>query len=78
MPSQLLRKSFRSALTGTTRQYWLYLPPGYETGADGAGDDRRWPVMLFLHGGGERGEDPEKVLKHGPIKEVPTGGTYPF
>jgi predicted peptidase len=72
MTSQLLRKSFQSALTGATREYWLYLPPGYGE------DDRLWPVMLFLHGGGERGEDPEKVLKHGPLKETSGGRDLPF
>jgi predicted peptidase len=71
-PQNLQLKSFHSTLTHTTRQYWLYLPRAYET------DDRRWPVMLFLHGGGERGEDPENVLKHGPIKEVANGRDLPF
>lgn len=69
---KLLHKSFHSTQTGTTREYWLYLPRGY-------GDDtRRWPVILFLHGGGERGEDPEKVLHHGPLKEVSNGRELPF
>ena len=31
-------------------KYSVYLPPGYTT-------DRRWPVILFLHGAGERGTD---------------------
>ncbi len=31
-------------------QYTVYLPPGYTP-------DRRWPVILFLHGAGERGTD---------------------
>ena len=73
MTSQLLLKSFHSALTGTTREYWLYLPPGYETD-----DERLWPVMLFLHGGGERGEDPKKVLELGPLKETSSGRDLPF
>ena len=43
--AQLLRKSYRTALTRSAR--FLYLPAGYE-----ADPERLWPVMLFLHGGG--------------------------
>jgi hypothetical protein len=35
--------------------------------------DGRWPVMLFLHGNGERGngkEDLDWVLTHGPLYEA--------
>lgn len=41
-------------------QYWLHLPPGY-------GDDpaRRWPLIFFLHGMGERGSDLSLIKKHG-------------
>jgi len=69
---QLLRKSFHSSLAGSEREYWLYLPRGYHD------DDARWPAILFLHGGGERGEDLDKVLKHGPIQEVANGRDLPF
>jgi len=71
--SQLLRRSFHSSLTHNEREYWLYLPRGYEDD-----DTIRWPVILFLHGGGERGEDLELVLKHGPIMEVAAGRDLPF
>ena len=43
--------------------YLLNLPEGYE------GDkDKKWPLMLFLHGSGERGTDVNKVKVHGPPK----------
>src|SRR4029450_13238189 len=42
--------------------YWLYLPEKY------AGKGKRWPLVLFLHGAGERGDDPNLVKKHGPPK----------
>jgi predicted peptidase len=71
--SQLLQKSIYSSLTHGERQYWLYLPKGY-----GEDDTKKWPVILFLHGHGERGEDLELVLKHGPIMEVATGRDLPF
>ena len=40
--------------------YWLYLPEKYE-----AGKGKHWPLMLFLHGAGERGDDNRKQLIHG-------------
>lgn len=70
---QLLIKSFTSLVSNTEREYWLYLPQGYNDS-----NEKKWPVILFLHGGGERGEDINKVLKHGPIKEVNIGRELPF
>lgn len=54
-------------------KYIIDLPEGYE-------DDRakRWPLILFLHGAGERGFDPEKVRRHGPPALVARGGKLPF
>jgi len=52
--------------------YLLYLPDGY--GSEG----ERWPLVLFLHGAGERGDDLEKVKKHGPPKLVAQGRSLPF
>lgn len=41
--------------------YQLFVPPGYAT------DKRqRWPVLIFLHGSGERGDDLAQVTKWGP------------
>lgn len=65
---QLLRQRYWSETTGSLREYYVYLPKGY---ADNA--TKRWPVLLFLHGAGERGngmEDLEKVLMHGPLMEA--------
>ena len=44
-------------------QYLLFLPATYQK-------DRPVPLMLFLHGAGERGEDLELVKKWGPPKLV--------
>jgi len=55
--------------------YLLYLPPGYE---DPAAADRRWPLVVMLHGIGENGRDLNKVLKYGPAKQVEAGRDYPF
>lgn len=35
---------------GRSYRYQVYLPPSYTP-------SQRWPVILFLHGGGERGTD---------------------
>ena len=46
-------------------KYLLSLPTGYDAAAD-----KKWPVILFLHGSGERGNDPWKVAVHGPPKLI--------
>lgn len=51
--------------------YLLYLPEGYE-------ERDSWPLLLFLHGAGERGDDLEMVKKHGPPKLVEAGQSLPF
>ncbi|MDR3350433.1 MAG: dienelactone hydrolase family protein [Prevotellaceae bacterium] len=46
-------------ISGTdTIPYRLLLPEGYDAG-------REYPLLLFLHGAGERGNDNEKQLTHG-------------
>ena len=45
--------------------YLLFLPEGYSNDSD-----KKWPLMLFLHGSGERGSDVNKVKVHGPPKIV--------
>lgn len=62
-------ESFSAKLTRHTGyQYLLHLPDGYA--ADPA---KRWPVLLFLHGSGERGSDPWQVARHGPPKLLRPG-----
>lgn len=48
---------FKNA-AGETLNYRLYLPPGFSA-------NRKWPVVLFLHGAGERGTNNVIQLKHG-------------
>jgi predicted peptidase len=48
-----------------TLDYLLYLPPDYNKDAA-----KKWPLILFLHGSGERGSDVSKVKVHGPPKVV--------
>jgi predicted peptidase len=63
---QLLRVSYHSARMNTERDYFVYLPRGFD-------QQKKWPVMLFLHGNGERGDgkgELDYVLKHGPLFEA--------
>lgn len=55
----------------TEWSYWLYLPENYASA-------KELPLMLFLHGAGERGPDLEKVKVHGPPKLVAQGKQFPF
>lgn len=54
-------------------KYLLFLPRGYEAKAP-----KRWPLILFLHGAGERGSDVWKVAVHGPPKYVTMHPDFPF
>ena len=63
---QLLRVSYHSAKMNAERDYFVYLPRGFKQQA-------KWPVLLFLHGNGERGDgkaELDYVLKHGPVFEA--------
>jgi len=53
-------KSFRSEADGSELLYRLYVPEGVEG---------KLPLVLFLHGAGERGDDNRSQLKHG-IREL--------
>lgn len=64
---------FSAKVTKTVQMnYLLYLPPEYRE------TEKKWPLMLFLHGMGERGDDLEKVKKHGPPKLIKQGKDFPF
>lgn len=54
-------------------EYLLYLPEGY---SDSGSEE--WPLLIFLHGAGERGSDIEKVKVHGPPKIAEREGGLPF
>jgi predicted peptidase len=53
-------------------EYWLYLPADYLKA------DKEWPMMMFLHGAGERGDNIDDVLVHGPAKLASEGKDFPF
>lgn len=51
--------------------YLQYLPKDYDK-------KDKWPLLLFLHGAGERGNNLELVKKHGPPKLIEQGKDFPF
>ncbi len=66
--AQLLRLDYTSRIDQQARQYFVYLPKGYQQQ-----DTKKWPVLLFLHGNGERGnglDELDYTLIHGPLYEA--------
>ena len=57
----------------TSLRYLLHLPPTY-----GQERDKRWPLIVFLHGAGERGTDTELLKLHGIPKVVEENPDFPF
>lgn len=53
--------------------YLVYFPEGYNEDTS-----RRWPLVIFLHGSGESGNDLNKVKVHGPPKLAEKGKKFPF
>ncbi len=52
-------------------RFWIWLPREYGQRIEA------WPLLVFLHGSGERGTDLDKVKVHGPPKLVAQGSAYP-
>jgi predicted peptidase len=53
--------------------YLLYLPAGYENDTV-----TKWPLLVFLHGGGESGNDIELVRKQGLPLQLQEGKEIPL
>ena len=63
----------------TSLPYLLALPKSYATDkADSANGGHGWPLVLFLHGSGERGTDLVKVARSGPMGLIQNGRQFPF
>ena len=72
-PGKQIEQSFQN--TGDPTQklgYLLYLPENYGK------SNERSPLLLFLHGAGERGSDLSLVKVHGPPKLIAQGQHLPF
>ncbi|MBL6448895.1 tandem-95 repeat protein [Fulvivirga sp. 29W222] len=68
---------FTPRMTPAGTGYLEYLPPDYATNST-----KKYPLMMFLHGAGEKGSgspsDLEKVKAHGPPKEIQNGHNMCF
>lgn len=53
--------------------YLLFLPQNY-----GKDPQKKWPLIFFLHGAGERGDDLNLLKKHGLPKIVESRPDFPF
>jgi len=53
--------------------YLLFLPANYETKSA-----KGWPLILFLHGAGERGSDVWQTAIHGPARYIAQHPDFPF
>ena len=53
-------------------KYYIYFPENYYD------SDTSFPMVLFLHGSGERGDDIGLVEEHGIPKMINNGHTFPF
>lgn len=51
--------------------YLLYLPPGYHA-------TTRWPLVVYLHGAGERGQDVNIVRRGGIPRRIDDGEKFEF
>ena len=68
-------KTFEKEIVKTVRlEYLLFLPKDYEENKN----HKKWPMILFLHGAGERGDDIEKVRLHAIPKRAEADPDFPF
>lgn len=52
-------------------RYLEYFPDGFDA-------HRKYPLMVFLHGAGERSDDLDTVRKIGPLAEIDRGRKLPY
>ena len=57
--------------TGPGLDYVLWIP-------DEAPGDRGWPMVVYLHGGGEAGGHPSRAAQHGLPEQIERGLTVPW
>ncbi len=67
--SQLEKRVYQNA-QGEKLPYRLLVPEGYDA-------QKRYPLILFLHGAGERGDDNEAQLKHAEVLRLASDPNHP-
>ena len=72
MADKLVPHSFTMEVTlKVGNKYLLTLPEGYDEK-----NSKKWPLLVFLHGAGERGDDLNMLRKHGPPKLIAAGHKF--
>jgi poly(3-hydroxybutyrate) depolymerase/PKD repeat protein len=66
------QKTTVSLGSGSTSGAWLHLPDDYEK------TTTKYPLIVFIHGLGERGTDLNLVLRHGVPKMIANGANMQF
>ncbi|WP_373519241.1 prolyl oligopeptidase family serine peptidase [Pricia sp.] len=72
-PKYHLVDAEQEVVTKENFSYYLYYPEDYEDVTD-----KKFPLLLFLHGGGESGDSLIKVRRNGPPKLIARGKKFPF
>lgn len=71
MKKQLEKKMTTNFEQKVSLNYLLALPKDYD-------EKEKWPLLMFLHGSGERGDNLELLKKHGPPRLIEEGKEFPF
>ena len=74
--SALKYNKVKTVALNKVQGYLEHLPPGYSSNPT-----KKYPLLIFLHGAGERGSSPAdmyKVAKNGPPKEIENQGSLCF
>ena len=69
---QSIHKLDKEVTVKVKLNYLVYLPKGYNN------DNNKWPLVLFLHGAGERGDSLKFVKRNGPPMLIDEGKDFPF
>ncbi len=72
MPGQQPQQFSKTITKTVGYKYLLYLPKDYFN------RKKQWPMILFLHGSGERGDNLETVKIHGVPKIIEGRDNFPF
>ena len=68
-----LESGRKEVVVSETLDYYLYFPADYEESSEA-----KFPLLLFLHGGGESGGALDLLQKNGPPKLLAEGKDFPF